>query len=169
VGSEDKESQDLISMLSANMNNNNVPASMIVEIPLQAEPITATALKQIINQTRSKYRTVPDRNHTILLCNNKAGSITYKLIPECADLFNACLLFDANIPDNAVVNNPDLSYYLDISDEGENYNSYHSLYMSFRHNQVNHEYRVRQGSSSHESFLNGLNESASFMKIHLQT
>ena len=169
VASQDEESQRMISLLNTNMKSNKVPASIIVEIPVQIEPIYSAALQQIVNQVRSKYRTVPDRNHTILLCNNSAGSIAYKLIPECAELFNAFLLFDANLPDDAIANSPDLSYYLDISDKGINYNSYHSLYMSLRHNQIGHEYRVRQGTSSHESFLNGLNESASFMNIHLQT
>ena len=93
--------------------------------------------------------------------------MAYKLIPECVELFNAFLLFDANLPPDAIANSPDLSYYLDISDNGINYNSYHSLYMSLRHNQIGHEYRVRQGNSSHESFLNGLNESAGFITDHL--
>ncbi|MCX6224528.1 MAG: hypothetical protein NTV01_07210, partial [Bacteroidia bacterium] len=61
-----------------------------------------------------------------------------------------------------------VNYYLDICDEGVNDNSYHSLFMSLRENGIAHEYRVRQGTASHDSFLAGLNESASYMKIHLQ-
>jgi len=167
AATQDEESQRMISLLSTNMKSNKVPASLIVEIPVQAEPVSAAALQQIVTQVRSEYRTVPHRNHTILLCNNNAGSMAYKLIPECAELFNAFLLFDANLPDDAIANSPDLSYYLDISDQGINYKSYHSLYMSLRHNQIGHEYRVRQGNSSHESFLNGLDESAGFITDHL--
>jgi hypothetical protein len=83
-------------------------------------------------------------------------------------MINACLLFDANIPIDAIATNPAISYYLDICDEGINYSGYNSLYLSLRHNKLTHEYRVRQGMSSHQSFLNGLDESAGFMKTHLR-
>jgi len=167
VASQEEESQQMRSLLSTNMENGAIPASLIVEIPVQSEPITAAALKQIVSQVRSKYRTIADRNHTILLCNHKAGSMAYELIPECALVFNAILLFDTDLPEDAMAKSPDLSYYLDICDEGINYKSYHSLFMSLRHNQIGYEYRVRQGNSSHESFLNGLNESAGFIADHL--
>jgi enterochelin esterase-like enzyme len=165
---QEEESQKMISLLNSNMNNSMMPASLIVEIPVQTESITALALQQIISQVRTEYRTISDRKHTIILGNNQAGLLVYELFPECSELINACLLFDANIPEDAAANNPDLSYYLDICDEGIHYKGYHSLYMSLRHNQVNHEYRVRQGTPSHESFLNGLYESAGFIKEHLK-
>jgi len=168
VASQEEESQNMLALLNTNMTNNKLPASLIVEIPIQAEPITALSLQQIINQIRTKYRTIADRNHTVLLGNNQAGLLAYELVPGCSEFINACLLFDANIPEDATANNPDLSYYLDICDEGINYKGYHSLYMSLRQNQITHEYRVRQGTPSHDSFLQGLNESAGFIKDHLR-
>jgi len=164
----DQESQQLRSLINTNMIGGKIPTSLFVEIPLQTDPITAITLQAIISQVRAKYRTVADRNHTILLGNSQAGLLAYALIPDCSELINACLLFDANIPEDAVATNPDLNYYLDICDQGVNYNGYHSLYLSLRHNQVNNEYRVRQGTPSHESFLNGLDESAGFIKTHLK-
>jgi hypothetical protein len=168
AASQEHESQSLLSMLNTNMINSKIPSSLIVEIPLQAEPVNAEVLQQIISQVRSKYRTITDRKHTILLGNNMAGLLVYELMPECSELINACLLFDANIPELATATNINLSYYLDICDKGINYIGYHSLYMSLRHNHISHEYRVRQGTPSHESFINGLNESASFIKDHLK-
>ncbi|MEI6060620.1 MAG: alpha/beta hydrolase family protein [Bacteroidota bacterium] len=162
------ESQNLISLLNSNMISGNIPNSLIVEIPIQAETITAEALQQLLSQVRAKYRTIGDRNHTILLGNNQAGLLAFGLITGCSEQINACLLFDANIPEDAAASDAGISYYLDICDQGINYGSYHSLYLSLRHNQVNHEYRVRQGTPSHESFLNGLDESAGFMKTHLR-
>ena len=122
----------------------------------------------VLKQVAADYRTVNDRKHTILLGNNLAGRLVYDLLPEYAEFINACLLFDANLPKDAIAINSDVNYYLDICDEGDNYNSYHSLFMSLRENGIAHEYRVRQGTTSHDSFLTGLNESAGFMKIHLQ-
>lgn len=164
----DLESQNMLSTLNTLMSGNKIPSSILVEIPLQSEVITSADLLQILNQTRAKYRTVADRKHTILLGNRQAGLLAYETIPDCAEFINACLLFDADIPEDASATNPDLNYYLDICDQGFNYTGYHSLYMSLRHNHINHEYRVRQGTPSHESFINGLSESAAFMKEHLK-
>lgn len=166
--SQDEESGNLTSLLNSMMSNGKIPASLLVEIPLQTEPITVEVLQQIISQVRAKYRTLADSKHTVLLGNKHAGLLSYQLISDCADRINACLLFDANLPVDASATNPATSYYLDICDEGINYTGYNSLYLSLRHNKLTHEYRVRQGTPSHESFLNGLYESASFMKEHLR-
>ena len=72
-----------------------------------------------------------------------------------------------SIPADARVSNSDIGYYLDITDKGINYKGYHSLYMSVRKNHLNHEYRVRRGTPTHQSFLNGLYESAAYINEHL--
>jgi S-formylglutathione hydrolase FrmB len=165
---QDKESQNMLSLLNSNMISSKIPNSLVVEIPMQTETVTTEVLKQIISQVRAKYRAIADSKHTVLLGNKAAGLLAYQLIPCCADLINACLLFDANLPQDATATNPAISYYLDICDEGINYTGYNSLYLGLRHNDLTHEYRVRQGTPSHESFLNGLEESAGFMNIHLR-
>lgn len=168
AATQDKESQNLLSLLNSSMVSSKIPNSLVVEIPLQTEPVTAEVLKRIISQVSAKYRTIADKKHIILSGNKQAGLLAYQLMPDCADLINACLLFDANLPVDATATNPSISYYLDICDEGINYYGYNSLYLGLRRNKIKHEYRVRQGIPSHESFLNGLYESASFMKEHLR-
>jgi enterochelin esterase-like enzyme len=167
MATQDEESQKMNSLFNSMIGETKIPASLIVEIPLQTGTVTPVILQQIIAQVRMKYRTIADRDHTLLLGNKHAGLLTYQLVTGCSQQFNACLLFDADIPADASADNADLSYYLDITDEGLNYMGYHSLYISLRKNQLNHEYRVRQGTPSHESFLNGLNESAGFIADHL--
>lgn len=164
---QDEESQKIKSLINTMIGESKIPASLLVEIPLQTEPVTAAILQQIITQVRTKYRAIADRNHTLLLGNKQAGLLAYQLVTSGSQQINACLLFDANIQSDANADNSDLSYYLDITDEGLNYNGYHSLYMSVRKNQLIHEYRVRQGTPSHESFLNGLYESAAYIHDHL--
>ena len=166
---QETESQNLRALLSTNMKSVKIPNSLIVEIPLQTATVTADALKNIITQLRSKYRTIADAKHTILIGNRKAGQLAYEFVPKFSGLINACLLFDANLPEDAIAYDSGISYYLDICDEGINYKNYHSLYMSLRHIRINHEYRVRQGTPTHNSFLNGLNESAVYMKNHLSS
>jgi len=167
IATQNEESQKIKSMINTMIGENKIPASLIVEIPLQTGTVSAVILQQILTQVRTKYRTIADRKHTLLLGNKQAGLLAYQLVTACSQQINACLLFDANIPLDASADNSDLSYYLDITDEGLNYNGYHSLYMSLRKNQLNHEYRVRPGTPSHESFLNGLSESAAYITDHL--
>jgi len=167
VASQDEESQKIKSLINTMIAQSKIPASLLVEIPLQTETLTPVILQQIITQVATKYRTLTGRNHTLLLGNKQAGLLAYQFVSAGSQQINACLLFDANIPSDANAANSDLSYYLDITDEGLNYSGYQSLYMSVRKNQLNHEYRVRQGTPSHEAFLNGLYESAAYITDHL--
>jgi len=162
------EAKDMISLLNTNMHSNKIPASLIVSIPLQTEPITAAEIQQVISQVKSKYRAVADSKHTILLGNRDAGGQVFDIIPGCSTFINAFLLFDADIPANATAYNLAVSYYLDITEGGINYTGYHSLFTNLHKKQITHEYRVRQGTSTHESFLNGLNEAAGFIADHLK-
>lgn len=165
---KEEESQKLFSLLTRNMTAGRLPLSLIIEIPLQAETLTNESMHNLISQVRENYRTVEDRNHAVLLGNNNGGLLVYQLMHSCSDFSNAFLLFDALLPVNATVNDADGSYYLDICEQGTSYKGYHSLYMCLRQNQVNHEYRIRQGTPSHDSFLAGLDEACGFMKDHLK-
>jgi len=165
---QEEESQQMISLLNTGMDSGMLPGAIIVEIPLQSAVVSETVIRDILTQVRSIYRTTEDRNHALLIGNSNGGLKAYELMPACADLFNACMLFDAGLPENAIGDTQDISYYLDICDEGINYKSYHALYMNLRQSQIPHEYRVRQGTPSHDSFLHGLSESTGFMKDHLR-
>ena len=148
------------------MISSKLPESLVVEIPLQ-ENLTHEIIQQIIIQVKENYRTTSDRNQVVMAGNKQAGALVWELAPGFSGDINACLLFDADLPLNASAENPEIAWYLDISDDGENFKSYHSLYLSLRENEVPHEYRVRQGRPSHQTFLNGINASAGFMKDHL--
>lgn len=164
----ESETQNMISLINTNMKSNKIPESLIVAIPIQTDVITASDIQQVISLVKSKYRAVADRKHTILIGNRKAGGQAFSIIPGCATFINAFLLFDADIPSNATAYNLDLSYYLDITEGGVNYAGYHSLFINLHKKRIAHEYRVRQGTSSHQSFLNGLNEAAGFIADHLK-
>jgi len=163
----DEDSQKLFSLLTKNMTGGKLPVSLIVEIPVQAEAVTAEYISYIDSQVRENYRTIEDSDHTIMLGNKQGGHLVHYLMPAC-DFSNTFLLFNADLPDNALAFIPGASFYLDICEQGTSYKGYQSLYMCLRQNQLDPEYRVRQGTPSHDSFLIGLDEASGFMKDHLK-
>ncbi len=167
-GKEAQESKDLYSLLSSNMISNKIPQSLVLEIPLQETVVTHDILQQILDQVKSKYRTTDKKSQTVLAGNNQSGALAWELAPGFSSSINACLLFDASLPENATTVDKGIAYYLDISDKGINYKAYHSLYLAIRQQDVHYEYRVRQGTPSHQAFLNGLSDSFLFMKDHLK-
>lgn len=168
-GSQDIESQRLFALMNTNMAAYKLPESLVLEIPLQNTPITSVILQNILDQIRTKYRTVNDKNYTIILGNNKAGKLAWEVMADFSATFNSCLLFDATLPDAASPVGADITWYLDICDKGNNYKNYHSFYKNLRKNNIPYEYRVRQGTSSHDSFLNGLSNASLFIKSHLKS
>lgn len=166
-GTADQEdhSQMMVALLEKNMTGYELRLSLIIEVPLQAETITVGVIYDIIGQVRDNYRLHDSRG--VLIGNGEGGRLAYDLIPSCTGPLNGCLLFDANLPDNPQLNPSDLDFYLDICDQGINYKNYHSLYLSLRQNGIDHQYRVRQGTPSHSSFLNGLDEASVYINDHL--
>jgi S-formylglutathione hydrolase FrmB len=162
---QENRSQMMVAILEKNMSAYKLPLSLIIEVPVQAETITAGRIFDLIGQVRDHYRVFDTRG--VMIGNGQGGRQAYDVMPSCSGPVLGCLLFDANLPDHAEVNLSDLDYYLDICDEGINYKSYHSLYLSFRQNGMGHQYRVRQGTPSYQSFLNGLDEASVYIKDHL--
>jgi enterochelin esterase-like enzyme len=164
----ESETRNLFAMFSNLMSKGNIPASLVVEIPVQGQTLTENAVREIIDEVRTAYRIRNGRAFNILAGNAAGGGAAFEIAPACADLFNACLLFDAVLPSDAAAGQADLSYYLDITDQAVNYAAYHGLYMSLRQNSISHEYRVRQGLHSPSDFLNGLYEASGYISKHLK-
>ncbi len=110
TGAENEESQNLFSLLNSNMISSKIPESLVVEIPLQ-ENLNQEILQQIIVQVKENYRTINDRNQTILAGNKQAGALAWELAVGLSGDINACLLFDANLPVNASAENTEIAYY----------------------------------------------------------
>jgi hypothetical protein len=82
--------------------------------------------------------------------------------------FNAALLFNATLADDAVVNDGDIAWYVDMTDEHAAFKGYETLYQSIRTQQAKYEYRVRQGQSGHADFQAGLDAAMVFIKDNLK-
>ncbi|KAF0203639.1 MAG: hypothetical protein FD170_1066 [Bacteroidetes bacterium] len=168
TGSETIESEQLLALLNNNIKILRLPKLLIVEIPLQENEITGDVWKNIITEVKQNYRTYPDGKYAVVAGNLEAGKKAWELMPEMTDQINACLLFDATLPENAIASGTGISFYLDITDKSENYKGYHSLYMNIRQNEIPYEYRVRQGVPTHDNFLSGLSEASVFIKDNLK-
>jgi hypothetical protein len=150
------------------MVENKLPESVVLEIPLISNQFDHDTLQQILDQVRGEYRILDGREHTILAGNQEGGAVALYLADGFSGSINACLLFDAPLSENPSLIDPDIVYYLDTGDEGIYYKGYHSYYMYFRDHQIPNEYRVRNGTGSHDSFLYGLDEASGFMNDHLK-
>lgn len=165
---QDEDSQYLYSLLTKNILNGKLPNCVIIEIPVQQETITAELMHTLLDTVSLDYRILVQKDFTVLVGNKQGGLGIFQLMNGCSDFCNTFLFFDADLPDDASEVVSDASFYLDICEQGIGYKGYHSLYMSIRKNQVNQEYRVRQGTPSHDSFLIGLDEASGFIKNHLK-
>lgn len=164
----EEQTARLFSELNNLMVSKMVPISLVVEIPACGQTISGNEVLSMMNYIRTNYRTRVAGKFAVLLGNGYGGKLAYELLPEYGDLFNACLFFNGSLPDDATAGTSGLSYYLDICDNSRNFTGYHSLFMDLRKKKISCEYRVRQGVGTHDSFIAGLGESASFMKIHLK-
>ncbi len=157
----------IISLLNNNMLTGKIPNSLIVEIPEVSNEITSSIFTNIIVQINTNYRIVADKKGRVLIGNGIGGTDVCSLIPDFKNIFNGCFLFDAKL--NADVQAvADTYYYIDLTDKSDNYQGNYNLYLNLREKGNSHEYRIRQGTSSLQSNLNGLNESMNYLSAKLK-
>jgi len=165
---ESSDSQKLLAFCNTLMNTYKLPESIVAEIPLQGTVIDSAAMEELLLIVRSEYRTFNDRAHTLILGNDRGGRIAVELMHGFSSTVGSCFLFDAALDTGAQPASPDLFYYLDIADQGVNYHAYHHFYRQLRETSTPYEYRVRQGTPSHDTFLNGIGSAALYIKDHLK-
>lgn len=166
--SEATASANVLAQLNQAVVKTRLPASIIVEIPFKQGFITTERIAEIIAMIKANYRTYPEGKFAVLVGNNNGGKFTFELMESMKDHFNAGLLFNAMLADDAVVNDGDIAWYLDVVDEHAAFKGYETLYQSIRTQQAKYEYRVRQGQSGHADFQAGLNAAMIFIKDNLK-
>lgn len=157
----------VMSFLNNNILNGKIPPSLIVEIPYGQSGVSSSAMAGIVQQIKANYRTVSGKEGMVLMGAGKGGLNAWTLMPECRQIIKNCFLFDATLPDGANAQN-EVYYYLDATDNTTAYKGYHSLYLDLRLKKSDHEYRVRQGNPSFQSFINGLDASWNYLSRQLK-
>ncbi len=154
---------NIISILHKNMVAGRIPNSMVVEIP-QSSLLTATVLTNIINKIEGYHRTVGNKGGRVLMGNGLGGAAVCSLIADFVSVFNGCFLYDAQLAASAVY---PAFYYVDLPDKSTNYASNYNLYRALKSRGSRREYRIRPGTSSPQSNLNGLEGSMIYLDAAL--
>lgn len=159
---------NLFGIFSLNMEKNRLPQSIIVEIPYGKYPLDAAVLQSVIESVKENFSTYTDGKYAVLAGNNEAGATTAQLACLLPGQFNACLLFDASLPETALAYNTEVAWYLDITDEGQHYKEYNTMYSDLRIQGIPHELRVRQGLPVYDSFIAGIDDACIFLNSQLK-
>lgn len=149
-----------ISFLNNQMTAGKIPQSVIVEIPNAAAAITDADLVKIVDQVKANYRIVAGRQGRVLLGSGSGGANAWALMPAAKQIIAACFLFDATLAADALAETT-IFYYIDATDKTAAYKGNFALYVDARKKGISHEYRIRQGTASFQSFINGLDAAAS--------
>lgn len=160
--------EKLLQLMSRNMDAARLQKSLLVEIRCGEAYLEEAGISGIMQAVRENFWTATNGKQAVIISNHNAGATLVNMLDDVGPLFNACLFFEAALPDDASVSNPDFSCYLDVCDNGPSYRGNHSLFMSFRDQQGGCEFRVRQGSGSYGDFLAGLDAASVFIKDNLK-
>lgn len=157
----------LFSILHNAMISGDLARSIVIEMKA---PLTGgeSMLIAAISQVDASFRTLPLPGRRVLIADNNAGAIVSDLEESSALLFDSFFMFDAkNHGSDQKVYTP-VFYYLDITDKGNNYASYYGLNLKLRAENIDSEYRVRHGSASYQSFINGVSSSVYYLNKRLK-
>ncbi len=157
----------IFSLLRNNMQSGKLTKSIVVEVPADDIENNLDVLTGIVSRIDSTYRTKVGKPDRVLLGNEAGGGVANSFVSANTELFGSCFLFNATLVDEPAVATRETFYYLDATDECNSYDGYHHLYAQIRKDDIEYEYRVRQGAQSHQSFLNGLDESLTSIKKRL--
>ena len=147
---------DVFSMLRNNMTTGVLTKAIVVEIPVDAGGVSNDFMLQLVNRIDSMYHTISNRQGRVILGNENGGTSAALTALGRPDVFGACFLFNASLPVEAVKPASEVFYYLDMTDGFISYRGNHQFYTDIRKNNIDYQYRVRQGGQNYQAFLNGL-------------
>lgn len=155
-----------ISFLNNKMEAGKIPPSVIIEIPVAPATITVAEMVRIVDQVKFNYRIVPGKEGRVFIGSANGATNAWALMPGCKSLVKSCFLFDALLTDTAVAETS-VFYYIDATDNTASYKGNSMLYLDARQKDIDHEYRVRQGTPSFQSFINGLDGATFYLSRQL--
>jgi enterochelin esterase-like enzyme len=117
----------------------------------------------IIDQT---YRTKIFNYNRIGIGNKLGGKLIYDASGNYPELLYSVFLFDASLG-NSIAPPVSKFIYLDCVDEAVNFESMQMLYSECRNRTINHQFRVRNGHDTYNSFLQGLDASIVYIGLML--
>lgn len=156
-----------ISLLNNKMNAGILPAAVIVEIPIDADGLEPHAFASIIEWANNQYRISRQARRRVVVGNELGGAAATALMPHFKTMFNACFIFNAQLPNNTVAAT-EVYYYIDVTDKSSAYRENFNFFVAARAQSISHDYRVRQGTHQYQSFINGLDAAATVISSRLK-
>lgn len=161
-GLNEKESiRKVLSLVESAYVVDGLHQSIVIELPVSATTNSGFA-ERLIEYVDKNYKTQNATTARLVMANNIGGKFVAQVLPYV----NGCFLYNAEIPLEGFDSNVGF-YYLDMTDKFSGCQSYGNLYASLRKAKIAHEYRVRNGTDSYRSFLNGLPQSFAYMNSKL--
>jgi enterochelin esterase-like enzyme len=158
-----KETKNTLAVLDSLQKEKNF---ILVEIDTEDVKQKNIDFKLLVEFIDSKYRTKTKIHNRIGIGNLCGGELIYNASVEYPDLLYSLFLFDTS--QKADINAPEAKFiYLDCTDKGVNFASMHQLYVQCRNRDIDHQFRVRNGKDSFNSFLNGLDNSTTYIGLML--
>ncbi|PKP39674.1 MAG: hypothetical protein CVT98_00885 [Bacteroidetes bacterium HGW-Bacteroidetes-15] len=157
----------LLSLLNNKMKAGDIPNSIIIEILMDNNDFTSSTLSEIQDQINSNYRTKVEKQNSVVIANGIGGEKALDILADNPNLFNGCFMFNSKIP-NESAGIPGVFFYVDLTDNSISHTGNYNLFINLWENEIRHEYRVRQGDQSFQSFLNGLENSVSLINVYLK-
>jgi enterochelin esterase-like enzyme len=114
------------------------------------------SFKDWISNVETAYRTGGSTAKRVALGVENGGKYIFEATNNSQEMLKSLFLFDASIDNSPMTPNKSTFYYIDITDGGTHYKGANALYLKCRKDTINHEYRVRNGLDSYQSFLSGL-------------
>jgi enterochelin esterase-like enzyme len=157
---------DALSLLREGMTASRVTKSIVVEIKAD-ENIDPEFMQQVVGYMDENFRTKNLRANRVVMANGNGG-VNALNASDDSELFSDCFLYSAQVSETPESVSESVFYYLDVTDKSDSYKGYENLFTKIRTDGTDgYEYRVRQGAESYQAFLNGLNDSFSFLKESL--
>lgn len=112
------------------------------------------------------YRTKKQKQGRLLLANFSGASVAYHTVSDYPELFESLFLYQPFL--DSITSIPEVGFiYLDTTDESQSYSIVQGLYSDCRKQNINHQYRVRNGKDSFNAFMHGLNNSIVYLGLML--
>lgn len=158
-----KETKNTLAVLDSLQKEKNF---ILVEIDAQDVEQKNIDFKLLVEFIDSQYRTKTKIHNRIGIGNLYGGELIYNSSVEYPDLLYSLFLFDTS--QKADINAPVAKFiYLDCTDKGVNFSLMHQLYVQCRNRNIETQFRVRNGKETFNSFLNGLNNSVTYIGLML--
>ena len=125
------------------------------------------SLEEVMTSIEERTGSAADAQYRLGVASGKKAGLFYELAGRDQATFSALFLYDACI-DTTLPLNPTTYYWIDTTDQGEEYRSAGELYEKCKREEVPYDYRVRNGEAGTKGLLGGIAASKDRLKEYIK-